>query len=212
MRARKTALGGVIFVLLVACGGGDGEASSEATDAPAATSAPAATVPGVTDEDGDGDIIDEATEQFEEMVDTEGGFGTVTIGDETWEFEAFESIPIAACDADFFGGFFAVLTDGEDMMQPLNGMTLTLPGGDFTDPPELSVNIAVGGEADWIADETIYERNADLPEGIGVTSFSIDGGTATGTALFYEEESFLQFNAGLGELVTAEGTFEVTCP
>lgn len=48
--------------------------------------------------------------------------------------------------------------------------------------------------------------------GIGVSDFSIDGQTASGATVFYEEESFFQFNAGLiDELETAEGTFRVTC-
>jgi len=105
-----------------------------------------------------------------------------------------------------------VLTTEGVLSDPLNLMNITLPGGDFQDPPAITVNVAVGGEAEWIADETIYERSPDLPAGIGVTDFSIDGPTASGSAVFYEEESFFQFNAGLAdELQMAEGTLRVTC-
>jgi len=60
-------------------------------------------------------------------------------------------------------------------------------------------------------DETIYEQYAELPAGLGVTSFAIDGATASGSAAFFEQESVYQFNAGNGDLVVADGTFTVTC-
>ncbi len=212
MGARRATLTAVIVLLLAACGGGTEELDSDQTTT--STAAPATTEAGNGGGDqDDGDIIEQAAEQFENMVDTEGGSGTVTIGGETWEFQAFESVPTAACDADFFGGFFAVMTDGDDITVPVNGLLVTLPGGDFEDPPEVVVTVNVDGDTEWIADETIYERSPDLPEGIGVTSFTIEGTTASGTALFFDEESSFQFNAGLADEVTlAEGTFTVSCP
>lgn len=212
MGTRRATLATAMVLLLAACGGGSEETSSETTSE---SIAPPTTSETRNDSDGDdtGDLVEEATEQLEAIVDTEGGTGTVTIGDETWEFQAFESVPTAACDADFFGGFFAVMTDGDDITVPVNGLLVTLPGGDFEDPPEVVVTVNVDGDTEWIADETIYERSPDLPEGIGVTSFTIEGTTASGTALFFDEESSFQFNAGLVDEVTlAEGTFTVSCP
>ena len=50
------------------------------------------------------------------------------------------------------------------------------------------------------------------PSAYGVTGFSIDGNTASGTAVFYEQESYHQFHAGNADaLLVAEGTFEVSC-
>jgi len=147
-----------------------------------------------------------------EFSDTEGGTASVTIGDETWEFELVEDIPTSRCNANFFGGFVGILTNsGADLSKPIDQLIVMLPGGDFTDPPAVTVNLVASGGAEWIADETIYEQDADLPAGLGVTTFSIDGTTASGSAVFFEQESFYQFNAGLGELEVANGTFTVTC-
>ena len=75
--------------------------------------------------------------------DTAGGTATVTIGDETWEFVLVEDIPIANCDADFFGGFVAILTNsGADMSNPMDAFIVQLPGGDFTDPPTIEVKLS----------------------------------------------------------------------
>ena len=200
----------MLTVLLAACGGSDADTNAGA----AASEAPA-------DEDGGGEAatsdesdtgIGAAQDLADEILDSAGGTATVTIGDETLEFGLYPQIPMATCNADFFGGFIAVLTTEGELSDPLNLMSITLPGGDFQDPPTMTVNIGIGTEAEWIAEETVYEQTPELPAGIGVTGFSIDGTTATGTAVFYEQESFYQFTAGLvDELQMADGTFRVTC-
>ena len=162
---------------------------------------------GATDQNS-GDIPD----SVEGVLDADGGKASVTIGGETWEFELVEDVPIASCDSDFFGGFVALLMNaGASMTSPMDTVGIALPGGNFTDPPEVTINLNATSGEEWIADETIYEQNADLPAGLGVTSFSIDGSSASGTAVFFEQESFYQFNAGNGDLVVEEGTFTVTC-
>ncbi len=211
-------LAAVMALVVAACGG--------SSDAETGTSSTTAT-PGVesptdgTSNDADGDTGtsgDDGTqgivEQAEQLLDEfsgDGGAATITIGDETWEFTFYDSVPIASCNADFFGGFLAVLTSGDDIMVPFDQVMITLPGGDFKDPPEIHLNLKVSDDAEWIADETIYENNPDLPPGIGVTSFTIDGQGASGTATFYQEESYFQANAGTGDLVMMDGTFEVVC-
>ena len=208
---KNASLLGLVVVALVvaACGdsGGSSEDSSEPTTSATQSDVPAADESTSTTKD----FVEQAQEQLQDAVDTAGGTATVSIGEETWEFEFFESVPFAVCDADFFGGFFAVLTSQDDILVPNNSFNITLPGGDFTDPPSATLTIAVDGDAKWFADETIYERKEDLPPGLGVTSFSIDGNTASGTALFYEEESYFQLFNPEAELLMAEGTFEVTC-
>jgi hypothetical protein len=202
----------MVALLLAACGGGD-ESSSE-------TAAPSGSSPSSDQADATSDASDTVSDEqtastvgsVGDHFDTAGGTAAVTIGDETWEFVLIEDIPISNCDADFFGGFVAILTNsGADMSNPMDAFIVQLPGGDFTDPPTIGVKLAASGGAEWIADETIYEQNADLPAGLGVTDFSIDGATASGSAVFFEQESFYQFNAGNGDLVVADGTFTVTC-
>lgn len=208
MKTRSLALLVLIALVLGACGGSDDSSTSSSDAAPPSTST----------SESDDPVGEESTattqglaEQLDDAFDTAGGTATVSIGTEAWEFELFESIPYAVCDSDFFGGFTAVLTSHDDLAAPNNGFALVLPGGDLNEPPSVTVTIAVDGDAKWIADETVYERKDDLPAGLGVTSFSIDGNAASGTALFYEEESFHQLFDPEKELLTSEGTFEVRC-
>ncbi|MGI9641798.1 MAG: hypothetical protein ACR2N9_03345, partial [Acidimicrobiia bacterium] len=204
----------LIVVVLAACGDDSGDSSSDTT-APTETSPSSeqTTPPTTAPDAGSSDDQENPTgASIGDAFDTAGGVATATIGDETWEFALPEGHPIANCDADFFGGFVAILTTGTaDISVPTDTFSVMLPGGDFTDPPSVAVNLAVTSDAEWIADETIYEQNGDLPAGLGVTSFSIEGTTASGTATFFEQESFYQFNAGNGDLVVADGTFTVTC-
>ena len=203
----------LMVLALAACGGSSDEPSSDSTASASTTSsseqvADSADVPDAGSDDQTASTVVSIGDHF----DTAGGAATATIGDETWEFALPEGHPIANCDADFFGGFVAILTTGtSDISIPADTFSVVLPGGDLTDPPTVALNLAVSSDAEWIADETIYEQNADLPAGLGVTSFSIDGTTASGTATFFEQESFYQFNAGNGDLIVADGTFTVTC-
>lgn len=201
----------LVAFVVAACGGSDAENDAESPTTTAQSDAQPDTPSDGSDTSDDsqtattiGDIGD--------YFDTAGGTATATVGDDMYEFVLVEDHPIANCDSDFFGGFVAILANaGADIAKPTNLFSVTLPGGNFTDPPTLNLNLGASGGAEWSADETIYEHNPDLPAGIGVTSFSIDGSTASGTATFFEQESFYQFNAGNGDLVVADGTFTVTC-
>lgn len=212
-RITRLPLVALLTLVLAACGGNADESASS-------SAAPTEGSSGAEQSDDPSDGSDAPADQvtapdsgdIEEFFDTAGGAATVTIGDETWEFELVADVPIAVCDADFFGGFVALLMSaGADMANPMDLMDVKLPGGDFMDPPTLTVNLGASGGLEWIADETIYEQNADLPAGLGVTAFSVDGNTASGTASFFEQESLFQFGAGTGDLVTADGSFTVTC-
>ena len=208
---RRVKLVSVVVVALVfaACGGSGEEVATPAPE-------PAAEDDNPTPEQDVADIVEDVTDLDEvevaDVFETEGGTATVSIGDDTWQFELSDDYPIANCDADFFGGFVAILTNsGADLSgAPVDQLTVQLPGGDFTDPPKVEVKLSIDSELRWIADETWYERSDDLPDGLGVTDFSIDGNTASGTAVFFEEESFHQLFSGT-PLMTAEGTFEVSC-
>ena len=203
----------VIALVLAACGGTSDESPSDtAASSSTSRSSDQAAEPTDVPDAGSDDQTASTVGSIGDHFDTAGGTATATIGDETWEFNLPEGHPIANCDADFFGGFVAILTSGTaDISVPADALSVTLPGGDFTDPPTVNVNLVASGDAEWIADETIYEQNSDLPAGLGVTSFSIDGTTGSGTATFFEQESYYQFNAGNGDLVVADGTFSVTC-
>ncbi len=207
----------LVALVLAACGGG-GEGSNDVSSAsptPSSTMADTDSDSAAEDEDStDGqDATDVTVGDIGDHLDTAGGTALVSIGDESWQFELSEEIPIASCDADFFGGFVAILTSVDaTMSSPFDTVRVQLPGGDFTDAPVVEVNLGIDDDLKWTADETIYERTPDLPAGLGVTGFSIDGNTASGTAVFYEQESYHQFNAGNADaLLVAEGTFEVSC-
>ena len=216
MRGRIMGLFALVAPMCAACGG-SGEGSTSASSMPGASSTLVADSES-TDSGGEEStsdtqgIVEQAEEDLEETFDTAGGSAAASIGEETWTFGQFDEMPIAVCDSDFFGGFVAVLTSDGDLSTPFNTLEVRLPGGDFQDPPYVKAAIGVDGDAEWIADETIYERTPGLPAGLGVTELSIDGGTASGKAVFYEEESFHQFNAGNADaLIVSEGTLEVSC-
>ncbi|MGI9665972.1 MAG: hypothetical protein ACR2N2_02565 [Acidimicrobiia bacterium] len=207
------AFGLLLALTLVACGG-SGDESSDDTSAPTSSAAASDQSSDPSDDTSsvDGQDTDTVPTDVSGVFDTAGGTAAVTIGDQSWEFVLPEDHPIANCDADFFGGFVAILTnEGAVITSPSDVMALALPGGDFDDTPSLEVKLQIDSEDEWIADETIYEQNADLPAGLGVTDFTIDGTTASGTATFFEQESYYQFNAGNGDLRVADGTFTVTC-
>jgi hypothetical protein len=200
----------LIALVLAACGGSDSDSDGESpTTSAQGDDQPDTTLDGT---DSGNDQTTAPGTDIGDHFDTAGGTATVTIGDETWEFVLVEDLPVVLCDADFFGGFVAILAnEGADLSKGADMFAVTLPGGDFTDPPTASVNLGATSGAEWIADETVYEQYADLPAGLGVTSFSIDGLTASGTAVFFEQESVYQFNAGNGDLQVADGTFTVSC-
>jgi hypothetical protein len=124
---------------------------------------------------------------------------TVTIDGQRYEFAA-EGVA-TRCNPDFFGTFWVIArtADGSGTLE-----MLLVPEGNQTAGETSRVKVVVEDIAgrDWRADE---DGGEGTPEGLSrVESFSIDGGKATGTALFVDVE--------MGDGATAEGTFEATCP
>lgn len=216
MAGKLRALGLVFaFVLVVtACGGGDDTSSEEpeagvttttaattsaptesqaptTTAAPAESQAPATTAPAGTDAPeeptGDGSAL-------------AANMAVVTIGDQTYEFDAEQSI-VGRCDPDFFGAFWVIagMADGS----PGGLEMLIVPEGTSHDETsKVKVNLKDSEERDWRADE---DGGEGTPEGQSrVESFTIDGNTVSGTASFVDIYK--------GDDATAEGTFTATCP
>lgn len=99
-------------LLLAACGGSDsdptdtGAASGSSGDSSDGSSAPASDDGGPAEaapEDPDDSTVD-VEELAEHFLDSAGETATVSLGGETWEFGLFDQIPMATCNANFWGG------------------------------------------------------------------------------------------------------------
>lgn len=210
----------VMLVALTACGGGGD--SSEAGDPEASTTAAAAD-PEVTTSDtapaaGDEEPGNEAADDSDSDSVSGIGEATLTINGETYFFGE-TSFPALRCDPNMFGVFFVVLpmVDEQGNAVPSGGGLELVLLQEGTDPEELDQRNEVRLDLDsldqeWIADEEdIAER--DLEPGTSqVDSYTIDGNRASGTATFYEENSYwASVGDPANEVATAQGTFEVTC-
>ena len=131
---------------------------------------------------------------------TEGTIGIVTIGDDRWEF--FPEGPVGTCDADFFGGFTAVLYS-EGFVNSLN--VDLVPDGSRVSTVTMKLQ---GEDLDLVADEEA-EWAAVAPGTSAVLEYSIDGPTASGRVSFINEDR--AFNAANFPLDAIEATFTVTC-
>lgn len=216
----------VLSVVLAACGGsGDaGDAEDVTTTAagpsdggdeetPATTAA--ADEPGDASGDEDGD---EPADGGSASTPVDGlGTATVTIDGEAY---VFGDAGIASqCMPDSFGVFMVALyLVGDDGAPDLGAGSLSLfLLQEGSDPEELDQRpeaiVTLGGTSQsWVASERKAEE-FELEPGISqIDSYTIDGNTATGTATFFEENSYFAFaGGGADEIQTATGTFEVTC-
>lgn len=193
---------GASALLVVACGGDDGDG---ATAAPAAeaTNAPAADV---TDAP-----LEQAVDAFENL-DFGDGTASVTLGGETIEFslgtgeDADGNPRVGACREVF--GILQVAgwaADGRDiqldaMIPPVDWETFD--DGRY-DPASVEVEIAEGNQQ-LIADAQRAEERGW--EGSAVTDFENDGTTASGSASFYDSFAFGDEPPDL-----VEGTFTFSC-
>ena len=203
----------VVAMVLVAAACGGGESASDNTPADDGASATTTSDPSSgtsASETDDGEPGDPAPSGVSGI-----GEGTVTINGETYLFgEA--GFPALQCEPDMFGVFFVVLqqvdSSGSEVPDGLLTLTLLLEG---TDPAVVgqdnTARLTIGGE-DWIAEpEDIAERGLD-PGTSQVDSYTIDGSSVSGTATFYEEESYFATTGGSTDpIVTAQGSFDVTC-
>ena len=187
-------------LLFAACGGDTSEGDSP--DTTAAPTADTTTAPASDDEPAASTTV--PPDDGEDSTSVEGvGVGTVTIGDETFEFGDLGQ-PGLQCDPEAFGvGFLAALqsTDGNDGTLSVG---IPFPGEEETAGimPQLLVSI---GDLDWMANEELAAEQ-EITGSSQVDSYEIDGNTISGTATFAERNS--QFS---GDLVVETGTFEVTC-
>lgn len=183
-------------LIVSGCGGSDDDASDDdaSTEEPAADAAPEPADNGA----------EPAAEPAEEPA-ASGGLNraTITVGDETYEFE-WETTSIQLCDPDFFGGFVAIAatTTDSDSFDAEFAEEGT-PG--FEDrAPRIEVSDADTG-VHWTADpqETMGTMFESWPA--KVDSFQLDGNRASGTATFVGETAFDE------EPVGVPGTFDITC-
>ncbi len=208
---KKLVLMVAMVLVAAACGGGEaGSDDTPADDGSSVTTAAGSPETSAPETGDDGESTDPAPSDLSGI-----GEGTVTLNGETYLFgEA--GFPALQCEPDMFGVFFVVLqqvdASGGEVPGGLLALTLLLEG---TDPAVVgqdnTARLTIGGE-DWIAEpEDIAERGLD-PGTSQVDSYAIDGNSVSGTATLYEEESYYATTGGSTDpIVTAQGTFEVTC-
>lgn len=214
---KRLVMPAVIGMLAASCGGGeDGAVDTTAGAESTGTTAPQ----GSSDETSEG-----TTTTTTAATDDAGGrdfsgigAASVTIDGETYYFGE-TSFPAPQCEPDFFGVFVVTLMMVDEAGNEIpsgGGLQLQLLG-EGTDPgvvgqlPEASVDIEALDQ-EWKANEEDFEL-FDLEPGTSqVDDYTIDGNTASGTATFYERNSYYAFVGGSADAVSvAEGTFEVTC-
>lgn len=194
----------IFALVLAACGGGEADPTND-------TETPGTTAQGAPATTQGNDSSSATTEAPSDGGGSSGGVstGTVTIGNETYEYED-TGFPGLRCDPDAFGvAFLAALQSSEGAVDgKIGSLVVGIPfkGEEATAGilPELSASV---GDLDWQANEA-RAAERDIPAGSSqVDSYEIDGNTISGTATFYEENS--SFSGG--DLVVEKGTFEVTC-
>jgi hypothetical protein len=204
-----------VALLVAACGdsGGD-EGATDPQDMTTTADASATTQPSGSDDGG-------STDQGGSTDDSTNGDAhraSATIDGVTYTFGDTD-FPAQQCSPDFFGVFFAVLYMVDDQGNPnIEGGNINLALlHEDADPAELDqwpeVNVSIQDpDLEWIAAERGSEGISIEPGISQVDSYTIDGNTASGTASFYERNSYWAVAGGQAEeLVTATGTFEVTC-
>lgn len=211
MRRRLLVIISVLVLVVAACSGSGDDGTGDNSPDPTPTSGSEDGSGGSDNGDDGGSGDDTPTDSGDETSSDGIGTATVTIGDTTYEFAPMFDGPGFQCNPDFFGGFFVVATDGPVTQGPNSiGASLGISG----ETPEVTLRVESGGDADieWIADAGKYDDLDDLPEGIGVTDFSIDGNTASGTGVFFNENSYWAVLGGVAdEVEVASGSFEITC-
>lgn len=226
----------VVVALVGACGGGagseeagGGEAGAEpSTGGTQTTVPPEPSTPADTTPDDESDEV--GADETEDSSDSPGShLAVVTIGDRTFEFTTVGH-SAEMCNPIVFGGFQVglfipdengvSLAEGADPAS--GGLGIVLPGDDWEDEgvddvARVVVNLwGEDGEGDeeWIASKSEYERIPELADGnrSQVDSYTVEGNTASGTATFYERNSYFAVTGGSADEITVEqGTFEVTC-
>lgn len=200
-----------IALLATACGGGTGASEDDSAAVTTTTIAPEAAPSTVAQSS-----VSEDDGSQPAPADVAGiGEGTATINGNTYVF-GDTGFAALRCEPDMFGAFFVFLLQvdesGAEVPDGRLSLALLLEG---SDPEELGqgneANLSIDGQ-DWIAnEEDVAERGIEAGSS-QVDSYVIEGNTVSGTATFYEEESYYATTGGSTDpIVTAQGTFEVTC-
>lgn len=191
-RARSLALLAALVLVLAACGDDDASESpgtTEATPTTAAGEASETTVAAGDDGEGtDGDLDPPAT------YDTgDQGFATLTVGDQTWEFQgvlcAFGEEEIGQEGAEFV---LSSLQDGLQLYVSIDSFGHSVSINDIEDFENPSVGFVAGGPI-----AAVVGGDADI--------VSVDGNQVTATGLFLDETDEDSFEG-------VEGTLTATCP
>ena len=203
-----------VALVVAACGGeatsesvADADAVIATTTTPRSGQEPARTSAPVNN---DGDAPSESPSDVSGV-----GEGTATINGQT-RFFGDAGFPALRCEPDMFGIFFVFLQEVDESGAEVSGgslaLTLLLEG---TDPEVVGqdneAHLKVDDQ-DWIADpQDIVERGLEAGTS-QVDSYTVTGNSVSGTATFYEEESYYATTGGSSDpVVTAQGSFEVTC-
>ncbi|MGK2947987.1 MAG: hypothetical protein ACSLFP_05395 [Acidimicrobiales bacterium] len=167
----------VLSVVLVGCGDDDSTGSDGAGEAESSIGDD-----GSLDESGD----DEATAGDDTA--------TVVVGDTTYEFT------MTYC-ASFMDGLAG---SGDALDGSGTTLTISLPPEGLGDIPSITVD---SDDRRWEADETLADMLGNLEAGLSeVTSFTVDGLRASGSASFVDT-----FSAATGGAEAIEGSFEMSC-
>lgn len=197
---RLVVLAPALLVVAVACSD-DSSAATEApaTEAPVATEAPTATeVPAATG-------APEAAASAASALDFGSGSGSITLGEETFEFTIG---PGAGLCRDVFGIIQAGGSVAGD--RDIEGQ-FSIPPEDWEsfedgryDPPSVELEITSTGDdnARWIADAS-WAQEFDKVGMSQVDSYEKDGQTASGTATFA--------NSWDPTDASVQGSFEISC-
>lgn len=213
-RAKWSALARIIvvFALLVAACGDD--ASSVEADTRGTGARPSSTASDSTEAPGTSTTTRAPGAESEgPPVSSESGVSTatVTIGDDTWQFDS-ESGPTAACNTDFYGGVRVTLS-----APGLAGsFVMMLPGDEWPelgiDDPANAVVTITEDDQEWYADPRQNDRFDDLAEGSSViSSWAIDGNTISGEGTFLDRNSYFGALGDLSQVDIRDGTFVVRC-
>jgi hypothetical protein len=206
-------------LLVAACGGAD----------PADDAGPDTTSAGPAVSSGD-EPSPSTSNPAEETPDTSpavAGLGeaSITIEGETLHFGE-TSFPALRCEPDMFGVFWVLLGQVDEQGDEVaDGGLLELKlllGG--TDPDEVgqvpeSMLRLPERDQEWIADREQIELSStdplpgELDPGTSqIDEYTIDGNSISGTATFFEENSWFAYSAGnAANYLTATATFEATC-
>ncbi len=146
------------------------------------------------------------------------GTATVTLEGETIRFGE-TSFPALRCDPDLFGVFWVILGEVDEQGEevPNGGGFSLIVLGEGTDSasvgqvPMAQLTLPARDQI-WIADPEEIELSNLEPGTSQIDEYTIDGNRVTGSATFFDRETWFAYSAANAEdFLVAEATFEVTC-